>query len=175
MEGKPMRVREALSVFTGVTVIVLAAAAMSAQSVSSDNPDVAEIRNYVLTLDSAQKAAAAMQSINQMIAANPSLSAALDNSSNTTGKETITQQAQYIDSKYPQISTVIHANGLQTRDFIVITGAIINDVGFVGMKMQGMISSYPPNSITLANAAFVQANWAAFKALAAKMTPPNSN
>ena len=170
-----MRVREALSVFTWVTVMVLAAASISAQGASSDNPDVTEVRGYVLTLAKAQATATAMQSINQMIAANPSLSAALDSSSSTTGKETITQQAQYIDSKYPQISAVIHSNGLQTREFIVITGAIINDVGFVGMKMQGMIVSYPPNSITPANAAFVQANWAAFQALAAKMTPPNSN
>jgi hypothetical protein len=170
-----MRVRETLSVCTGLTVMVLATATMGAQGATSDNPDVTEIRNYVLTLAKAQATATAMQSINQLIAANPSLSAALDNSSSTTGKETITQQAQYIDSKYPQISAVIHANGLQSREFIVITGAIINDVGFVGMKMQGMIASYPPNSITPANAAFVQANWAAFQALAAKMTPPNSN
>ena len=170
-----MRVREAPSVFAGVALLALATATMGAQSVSSDNPDVVEIRNYLLTLDKAQEAATAMQSINQMIAADPSLNAALDSSSNTTGKQTITLQAQYIDSKYPQISAVIHANGLQTREFIVVTGAIINDVGFVGMKMQGMIASYPPNSITPANAAFVQANWAAFKALAAKMTPPNSN
>jgi hypothetical protein len=170
-----MRVREALSVFAGVALLALATATTGAQGASSDNPDVAEVRGYVLTLAKAQSTATAMQSINQMIAANPSLSAALDNSSNTTGKETITQQAQYIDSKYPQISAVIHANGLQTREFIVVTGAIINDVGFVGMKMQGMISSYPPNSITPANAALIQANWAAFQALAAKMTPPNSN
>jgi hypothetical protein len=172
-----MRVRETLSVFTGVALLALATATMSAQGTggSSDNPDVTEVRSYVLTLTKAQATATAMQTINQMIAANPSLSAALDNSSNTTGKETITQQAQYIDSKYPQISAVIHTNGLQTREFIVITGAIINDVGFVGMKMQGMIAAYPPNSITPANAALIQANWAAFQALAAKMTPPNSN
>lgn len=170
-----MKVRETLSVITGVVAVMLATTAISAQGASSDNPDVTEVRSYVLTLAKAQATATAMQTINQMIAANPSLSAALDNSSNTTGKETITQQAQYIDSKYPQISAVIHANGLQTREFIVITGAIINDVGFVGMKMQGMISSYPPNSVTPANAALIQANWAAFQVLAAKMTPPNSN
>jgi hypothetical protein len=170
-----MKVREALSVFTGVAVMVLATATISAQGGSSDNPDVTEVRGYVLTLAKAQATATAMQTINQMIAANSSLSVALDNSSGTTGKETITQQAQYIDSKYPQISTVIHANGLQTREFIVVTGAIINDVTFVGMKMQGMIASYPPNSITPANAALIQANWPAFQALAAKMTPPNSN
>jgi hypothetical protein len=169
-----MRVREALSVFAGVALMALAMA-MSAQGGPSNNPDVNEVRNYALTRDKAQKAATAMQSINQLIAANPSLNAALDASSDTTGKERITQQAQDIDTKYPQISTIIHANGLVTREFIVITGAIINDVGFVGMKEQGMISSYPPNSITAANAALIEANWAAVQALAAKMTPPNSN
>jgi hypothetical protein len=172
-----MRVREALSVFAQVAVVAMAAAAMGVQArgAACDNPDVVEVRSYVLTLDKAQKAATAMQSINQLVAANPSLNAALDAGSDTTGKKPITQQAQDIDSKYPQIATIIHANGLQTREFIVITGAIINDVGFVGMKMQGMISSYPPNSITPANAAFVEANWAAFQAIAAKMTPPNPN
>ncbi len=169
-----MRVREALSVFAGVAVVALATA-MNAQGGPSDNPDVNEVRNYALTLDKAQKAATAMQSINQLIAANPSLNAAMDQSANSTGKETITQQAQSIDSKYPQISAIIHANGLETREFIVITGAIINDVGFVGMKEQGIISSYPPNSITAANATLVEANWAAFQAIAAKMTPPNNN
>ncbi len=169
-----MRVREALPVFAGVALIALATA-MSAQGAPSDNPDVNEVRNYTLTLDKAQKAATAMQSINQLIAANPRLNAAMDQSANSTGKETITQQAQTIDSKYPQISAIIHANGLQTREFIVITGALINDVGFVGMKKQGMISSYPPNSITPVNAALIETNWDAFQALAAKMAPPNNN
>ncbi|MGA3100576.1 MAG: hypothetical protein ABSD61_01830 [Terracidiphilus sp.] len=172
-----MRSRKALSYLTGVAMVALATATMSAQGsgAGGNNPDVSEVRNYVLTLAKAQETATAMQGINQLVAANPSLSAALDNSGNTTGKETITQQAQDIDSKYPQIATIIHANGLQTREFILITGAIINDVGFVGMKMQGMIKAYPPNSITPANAAFVEANWAAFQALAGKMTPPTSN
>ncbi len=169
-----MRVREALPLFAGVAFFALATA-MSAQGGPSDNPDVNEVRNYALTLDKAQKAATAMQSINQLIAANPSLSAALDASSNSTGNKPITQQAQDIDSKYPQISAIIHANGLATREFIVITGALINDVGFVGMKEQRMISSYPPNSVTAANATLIEANWAAFQAIAAKMTPPNIN
>ena len=94
-----MRVREALSVFAGVALMALATA-MNAQGGPSDNPDVNEVRNYTLTLDKAQKAATAMQSINQLIAANPSLNAAMDQSANTTGKETITQQAQSIDSRF---------------------------------------------------------------------------
>src|ERR1700728_3573677 len=172
-----MRVRKALSIFTGVAMVGLATATISAQGsgAGGDNPDVTKVRNYVLTLAKAQETATAMQSINQLVAANPSLNAALEASGGTTGKKPITQQAQDIDSQYPQIAAIIHANGLQTREFIVITGAIINDIGFVGMKMQGMISTFPPNSITPANAALIQANWPAFQALAAKMTPPNSN
>lgn len=178
-----MRVREGVSVLGGVAMVALAAAAMSAPAMGArgaggaagEDPDVVEVRSYVLTLDKAEKTATAMQSINQLVAANPSLNAAMDNSGNTTGRKPITQQAQDIDSQYPQIAAIIHANGLQTREFIVITGAILNDVGFVGMKKQGMISTYPPNSITAANAAFVEANWAAFQEIAAKMTPPTSN
>lgn len=169
-----MRVREALPVFAGVALFALVTA-VSAQGGPSDNPDVNEVRSYTLTLDKAQKAATAMQSINQLIAANPSLSAAMDQSANSTGNKPITQQAQDIDSKFPQISAIIHANGLATREFIVITGALINDVGFVGMKEQGVISSYPPNSITTVNATLIEANWAAFQAIAAKMMPPSTN
>jgi hypothetical protein len=98
----------------------------------------------------------------------------MDAGSSTTGKMTITQQAQYIDAQYPQIAAIIHANGLATREFIVITGALLNDVGFVGMKEQGIIQAYPPNSVTPANAALIEANWPAFQEMAAKMTPPNS-
>ncbi len=123
-----MRVREALSVFAGVAVVALATV-ISAQSGPSDNPDVNEVRNYGLTLDKAQKAATAMQSINQLIAANPSLSAAMDQSANTTGKETITQQAQSIDSKYPQISAIIHANGLETRGYVVPQASDVSVAG----------------------------------------------
>ena len=143
-----MRVREALSIFTGVAMVALAAT-MIAQGpgTGGDSPDVVEVRSYVLTLAKAQETATAMQSINQLVAANPSLNAALDAGSASTGKKPITQQAQDIDSQYPQIATIIHANGLKTREFIVITGAIINDVGFVGMKMQGILSSYPPISV----------------------------
>ena len=95
--------------------------------------------------------------------------------SSSSAKETITQQAQDIDSKYPQISTIIKQNGFQTREFIVITGAIINDVGWVGMKKQGMIQAYPPGMITPQNAALIEANWDAFQALGAKMSPPSGN
>jgi hypothetical protein len=139
-----------------------------------NNSDVIEVRHYQLTMDKAQKAATALQSINQLVAANPGLNAALDAGSDSTGKKPITQQAQDIDTKYPQIAAIIKQNGLTTREFIVVTGAMINDLGLVGMKKQGMIKAYPAGMITPENAALIEANWDAFQAMGAKMTPPNS-
>jgi hypothetical protein len=159
---------------TGVAMVALTAGAMGAAQAGDNNPDVIEVRHYALTLDKAQKTATALQSINQLVAANPSLNAAMDAGSDSTGKKPITQQAQDIDSKYPQVAAIIKANGLATREFIVLIGAIINDVGLVGMKKSGMMQAYPPGMITPANAALIEGNWDAFQALTAKMTPPIS-
>jgi phenylacetate-coenzyme A ligase PaaK-like adenylate-forming protein len=135
---------------------------------------VIEVRHYKLTLEKAQKTATAMQSINQLVAANPSLNAALDAGSGTTGKKAITQQAQDIDAKYPQIAAIIRTNGLTTREFIVATGALINDIGWVMMKKQGMVKDYPPGMITAENAALIEGNMAAFQEIGAKMQPPST-
>jgi hypothetical protein len=172
-----MRLREALPLLTVVAMMTLAAAANSAPLAgfaANDNPDVVEVRQYALTLDKAQKTAKAMYVINRLVSANPKLSAAMDAGSDTTGRKPITQQAQDIDSKYPEISSIIHANDLTTREFIVVTGAIINDLGFVGMKKQGLIKAYPPNSVTPGNAALIEQNWAAFETIGSEMSPPSS-
>lgn len=170
-----MKRRESLSLFAGLAILALtttANGAPRAEGSGDDNPDVLEVRHYHLTLDKAEKTGTAMQSINQLVASNPSLNEAMD-ANTATGKKPITQQAQDIDAKYPQVAAIIHASGLATREFIVVTGAIINDAGFVGLKKQGLISSYPPNSILPENAALVEQNWDKFQAIMAKMTPPN--
>jgi hypothetical protein len=170
-----MKLREVLSLFAVVAMLVPAAVASGAPFggfAQNDSPDVTEVRHYVLTLEKAQKAANAMQSINQLTASNAALKAKMDAA--TSGQLPITQQAAYIDANFPQVTSIVHANGLVTREFIVLTGAIINDVGFVGMKMQGMIKAYPAGVITPENAALIEKNWPAFQALAAKMSPPSS-
>ena len=172
-----MKLREVLTLLTGVAIVALATSASCAPLAgfaANENSDVVEVRQYILTLDKAQKTGKAMYVINQLVAANPSLNAALDAGSSSTGKKPITQQAQDIDSKYPQIAAIIHANGLATREFLVVTGAIINDLGIVGMKKQGLIPAYPPNSITPGNAAFIEQNWAAFQVIGGEMSPPSS-
>jgi hypothetical protein len=171
-----MRLREAAGAPGRVSMMLVAVVLGGPLCVAQgdNNPDVMEVRHYQLTMDKAQKAANALQSINQLVAANPSLNAALDAGSDSTSKKPITQQAQDIDTKYPQIAAVIKQNGLATREFIVLMGAIINDLGWVGMKKQGMIKAYPAGMITPENAALIEANWDAFQAMGAKMSPPNS-
>lgn len=133
------------------------------------NPDVIEIRRYLLTMDKAEKAANAMESINKLTAANPAIKEQMDAS--TAGALPITKQAENIDANFPQVATIIHANGFATREFIVVIGAIMNDSGFVGLKKQGLIKEFPPGVITAENAALVDQNWERFKAIAAKMSP----
>jgi hypothetical protein len=173
-----MRLERVPVLLGGVALLALSTAFClpAARAAGQDtDPDVTEVRQYQLTLDKAQKAATAVQSINQLIASNPSLSAALNASADSTSQKSITQQAQDVDSKYPQVSAIIKQNGLASREFIVLIGAIVNDVGIVGMKKQGMVQTYPPGMITPQNAALIEANWDAFQAIAAKMTPPSSN
>jgi hypothetical protein len=171
-----MKLRAAASVFSGVALLMVAVMLAAPRGIAQgdNDPDVIEVRHYTLTMDKAQKAATAMQSINRLIAANPSLNAAMNAGSDSTAKKPITQQAQDIDSKYPQIAAIIRQNGLATREFIVVTGALINDVGWVGMKKQGMVKAYPPGMITPGNAALIEANWDAFQTMGAEMTPPSS-
>jgi len=173
-----MELRKAAAALSSFAMMALAASAMGAPLANGgqndSDPDTLEIRNYALTFDKAQKAVTALQSINQLIAANPALSGAMHANSDTA-KETITQGAQTIDSKYPQVAAVIQQNGLQTREFFVILGALINDVELVILKKQGKIASYPPGMITPQNIALIEGNWPSFKALAEKIAPPNGN
>jgi ABC-type glycerol-3-phosphate transport system substrate-binding protein len=147
-------------------------AGVAAGAGGTDSPDVTEVRHYALTLDKAEKTANAIQAINKLTASNPALKAKMDASN--AGNLPITQQAQNIDTNFPEVAAIIHANGLATREFIVLTGAILNDVMAVGMKKQGIYKEYPAGAITPANAALVEQNWDKFEAIGNKMMPDNS-
>ena len=54
-----------------------------------------------------------------------------------------------------------------------MTLAFMNDVMPVGMKKQGSIKTYPPNTITPENAMFVEQNYDKLMELNKKMTPPD--
>ena len=170
-----MKLCQRVSLLTGHAMIALVAImlyAPCARGQETTNTNVVEVRKYALTLDKAQRCATAVQSENQLVAGNPALKAKMDA---TPQNLTITQQAQNIDANYPQVVAIIRANGFaQTREFIVVTGAIINDLGWVGLKKMGAIKAYSPDKITAENAALIEANWAQFQAMGAKMSPPSS-
>jgi hypothetical protein len=138
-----------------------------------DNPDLPEARNYVLTMDKIEKLAAAVDDINKLRASNPALKARMDAADYS--KLPIDQEAKNIDANFPEVAAVIHSHDLTTREFILVTMAFFNDVAFVGMKKQGAIQAYPPNSITPENAAFVEANWDKLQQLSQKFSQPGQN
>jgi hypothetical protein len=120
-------------------------------------------------MDKVEKLAAAMDAVNKLRASDAALKAKMDATS--SNNLPIDQQARNIDSSFPQVAAVIHSHGLTTREFILVSIAFINDVTFVGMKKQGVIQAYPPNSVTPQNAAFVEANWDKLQALGQKLSP----
>ena len=155
-------------VATGAMMVVAAQAGKAA----GGDPDAAEVYNYHLTMDKIQKAAAATDAINKYLAANPAVKSQMDGEDNS-GK-TIDQQAKILDTKYPQAAAIIKSNGLTTREDILVTRVFITGVMFVGMKKQGAIKDYPPNSLSPQNAAFLEQNFDKLQGLAGKMMPPQA-
>ena len=135
---------------------------------ADNNPDLIEARKYTLTMDKIEKLAASMDAINKLTASDPALKSKMDADN---GSKPIDQRAKDIDTNFPQVAAIIHSHGLTTREFMVVTIAYINDVTFVGMKKQGMIKDYPPNSITPENAAFVEANFDKLQQIGQKLSP----
>ena len=140
--------------YFGVVVLVSAILALAPvangaplSSGSHDNdPDVLEIRQYRLTMDKVEKAAAATEQVGALMASNPELKKKADAESDDDAS--IDQKAKQFDTKFPEATAVVHRNGLSTREYIVISLALLNDMMMVGMKMQGAIKEYPANSIT---------------------------
>ena len=63
---------------------------------------------------------------------------------------------------------------IRDSEYIVVMIAFINDVTFVGMKKQGIINDYPPNSVTPQNAAFVESNFDKLQQIGQKLSPAQS-
>lgn len=158
----------------GLATLSLAVAAVAAPQNSKidNNPDVIETRHYRLTMDKIEKVAAASETVNKMLAADPALKKQVD-AATEDNNASIDQKAKTIDTKFPQIAAVFHRNGITSREYIVVTLAFMNDVMLVGMKKQGSIKTYPPNTITPENATFVEQNYDKLMELNKKMTPPD--
>jgi hypothetical protein len=170
-----MKNRRAVSSLVTVAVLAVStlacAAPQSGRSKADNDPDSVEVRQYRLTMDKAEKAAAASQEFYQLVSSNPAMKAQLD--AEDSGK-TISDKVKTFETRFPQGVDILHRNGLATREYMVVCLAMISDIMLVGMKKQGAIKDYPANSITPENASFVESNYDKLTALAAKMTPPGS-
>ena len=164
---KPHRIILAacLAVLTLATALHVAAQGPGA---AGNNPDLIEARKYTLTMDKINKLAAAMDDINNLLASNPDLKNKMNAGDNNKPMD---QQAKNIDANFPQVAAIIRGHGLTTREFILVTVAFVNDVTFVGMKKQGVIKDYPPNSVTPENAAFVEANFDKLQQIGQRLSP----
>lgn len=161
----------------GVVALVSAVLALPSVATSApltggphdNDPDLLEIRQYRLTMDKIEKTATATEQVNALLASNPDLKKRINAASDDDAS--IDQKAKQFDTKFPEATAIIHRNGLATREYIVVELALLNDMMMVGMKMQGAIKEYPPNSVTPENAAFVEQNFDKLKTLSKKMTP----
>jgi hypothetical protein len=150
------------------TAAVMLAMAQSGNAAGGD-PDAAEVYNYHLTMDKIQKASAATGAVNKYLAANPAVKSQMDGDDQSN--KTIDQQAKNLDTKYPQVAAIIKSNGLTTREDILVTRAFISGVMVVGMKKQGMIKDYPPNTVSPQNAAFLEQNFDKLQNLSGTLMP----
>jgi len=164
-----MKLRTTLSACLALLALTTTLRAAAQAHPGDNNPDLIEARKYTLTMDKIEKLAAATEDVNKLLAANPALKSKVD--AGSADNMTIDQKAKYFDASFPQIADAIHTHSLTTREFIVISIAFINDVSFVGMKKQGMIKEYPPNSVTPENAAFVEANFDKLQQIGQKLSP----
>jgi hypothetical protein len=141
--------------------------------VSDNNPEVVAIRQYRLTMDKIDKLVAAMGAVNKLVASDPGLRKRLEGGSDND--QSIDQKVRSFDTSFPQLTAVVHSNGLTTREYVMVSLAFLNDVMVVGMKKQGLVKEYPANTITPENAAFVEQNYDKLRQISEKLTPQNGD
>jgi hypothetical protein len=171
-----MKQRKGRALLAGAALLACAAFAHGAPQAgkSHDNdPDMIEIRHYRLTLDKAEKAASATEEFNKMVASDPALKKRVDAADDQD--KTIDEKVKSFETKYPEAIAVLHRNGISTREYVVVSLALLNDMLVVGMKKQGSIKEYPANMITPENATFVEQNYDKLSALMSRMTPPDNS
>jgi len=162
-----------------ITCIAVFALSQASPAVSQsghagdNNTDLIAIRQYRLTMDKVEKLAAAMDAVNKLVASDPSLRKRMEGGSDSD--QTIDQKVRSFDASFPQLTAVVHSNGLTTREYVMVSLAFLNDVMIVGMKKQGMIKEYPANAITPENAAFVEQNFDKLKQISDRLTPQSAD
>jgi hypothetical protein len=156
----PLRCRSSLlsvfllAVLTTVTASAVAQHPGDSQGLAS--ADQAEVHQYRLTMEKVQQFVATV-ALHKLRESDPDLKKRMD--AQKSDNETISQEAADLEQHFPQVAALVRSHGITPREYIVIFVALISDVSLVGMKRQGEIKEYPPNSITPENAAFIEQNY----------------
>ena len=165
-----LRYRSSLLAIIAFAALTVCSAAASAQK-HDDSADVAEILNYHLTMPKVDRFIAATTALKKMVDSNPELKKQINSGSDDDAS--LTQKAAEWDLHFPEATAAVKSSGFSTREYMVISIALLNDVLIVGMKKQGTIKEYPPNAISSENAAFVEANYDKLAQALAPLMPQN--
>jgi len=145
-----------LAVFTATTTS--APAQHPGDSTSGPaSADLAEARQYRLTMEKVQQFVATTVALHKLRESDPDLKKRMD--AEKSDNETMSQEASDLEQHFPQVAELVRKQGITPREYIVMFVALISDVSMVGMKRQGEIKEYPPDSITPENAAFIEQNY----------------
>jgi hypothetical protein len=142
----------------------VARAAQAPQQASAEQKEVA---NFRLSKDKLNKYEAAVKAYDKLVAANPGLKKQMDTESGANDHNTVAGSVAVIE-KHPPVVDAIKSAGLSTREYVVMTYALINTDMAVGMKKKGMIKEYPA-SVSPANVTFVEQNYSRINALMSSM------
>lgn len=141
-------------ILAGASTVVMAQGPPPEQP--QNNPELAEIRNYRLTMPKIDKYAAVTDGMSSLLQAHPEMEKALESGNDSAEPKNIAETVTQFETKFPQGVALIKKQGMTTREYVVLSFALLNDVMIVGMKKGGQLKAYPPNSITPENSTFVE-------------------
>lgn len=139
----------------GILILALSVSSF-AQTAAQNARDLKEIRDYRLNMDVITRYVDAMKKVT----ADPGVKKCGDISS---GAGTLDAGEKNLNACAPA-TAILRAANLKSREFIVLTGALMGDMMAVGMKKQGAIKQYP-TSLSPENAAFIEQNYAKLQAM----------
>jgi hypothetical protein len=146
-----------LLILAGASTLMMGQGAPPEQR--QNDPELAEIRNYRLTMPKIDKYAAITDGMAGLVQAHPELEKALESTHDSNEPKNIAETVRQFETKFPQGVALIKKQGMTTREYVVLSFALLNDVMIVGMKKSGQLKAYPANSITSENNSFVEQNF----------------
>ena len=135
-----------------------------------DTPDMAEMRNYRLSMAKVDKFAAASQSLVALSKSNPAMKSAMQGG---MGAKTMDEGVKLMESKYPEAAAAIQKSGLNVREYFLISVTLMTTTMVAGMKKQGQKMDQLPSTVSPENVAFVEQNYPRIEKLLNGLSGPN--